>query len=137
VNSAFLYPWSSGRSSDVDAKTVDKLRRSLEEERERLVSEIEEMEREGAENLSDATGENNYRDHMADQGTATFSRELDMGLVGNSKHLLEQVEKALVRLDEGEYGTCQRCGKDISVSRLEAVPAAELCIACKEWEEAS
>lgn len=121
----------------MDAKTRSRLRRSLEDEQQRLVSEIEEMEREGAENVSDATGENNYRDHMADQGTATFSRELDMGLVGNSKHLLEQVEKALVRMDEGEYGTCERCGKDVSVSRLEAVPSAELCIACKEWEEAS
>lgn len=121
----------------MDAKTLSTLRRLLEEERVRLVREIEEMEREGAENLSDATGENNYRDHMADQGTATFTRELDMGLVGNSKHLLEQVEKALARMDEGEYGTCQRCGKDVSVSRLKAVPSAELCIVCKEWEEAS
>lgn len=121
----------------MDARTLSRLRRSLEEEQGRLVSEIEEMEREGAENLSDATGENNYRDHMADQGTATFTRELDMGLVGNSRHLLEQVEKALARMDEGEYGACQRCSKDISVSRLEAVPSAELCIACKEWEEAS
>lgn len=107
----------------------------LEAERERLIGEVEEYEREGRENISDASGENNYRDHMADQGTATFVRELDMTLVDSARERLAQTERALDRLESGGYGVCQRCGEPIAESRLEAVPAAELCIACKEWEE--
>jgi DnaK suppressor protein len=121
----------------VAKKSITRLHKTLEDERGRLAQELEEMERDGHEALSDASGENNYRDHMADQGTATFSRELDMTLVDNTRHLLGQVERALERIDTGEYGSCTRCGKAIAPERLDAVPAAELCIACKEWEEES
>jgi len=100
-----------------------------------LLDEIEEYERDGQENLSEVSGENNYRDHMADQGSATFARELDMTLEDNARQLLTQIEGALERVDTGEYGTCKRCGKPIPVQRLEAVPWADLCVECKEWEE--
>lgn len=119
----------------MDARKRDKFKTSLEEERDRLATEVAEMEEASAENLSDVSGENNYRDHMADQGTATFTRELDMTLFDNTRQLLEQVDKALARVEEGSYGTCTRCSKKISIPRLEAVPSAELCIECKEWEE--
>ena len=111
------------------------LKAALEAERLQLVSEIQEYEREGQKSLSDVSGENNYRDHMADQGTATFGKELDMSLEGNARELLTQVDRALARIDEGVYGKCVRCGKQIPIDRLEAMPAAELCITCKEWEE--
>ena len=121
----------------MNGKLLARLKTTLESERGRLVVEVEEMERAGAENLSEMSGENNYRDHMADQGTATFTRELDMTLVGNTRTMLADVERALARLENGEYGICTRCSEPISDSRIEAVPAAELCITCKEWEEKS
>jgi len=107
----------------------------LESERARLEHEIADLERDSATNLVDSSGENNYRDHMADQGTATFGKELDMSLEGNARELYAQVMRALARIESDTYGTCVRCGKEIPVERLKAVPAAELCIACKEWEE--
>ena len=117
-------------------KTVTKeLRTWLEAEQARLAAEVEEMEEEGREALSDASGENNYRDHMADQGTATFNRELDMTLEENARDALAAVSGALKRMDEGTYGQCQRCGAEIAVDRLRAVPAATLCITCKADEE--
>lgn len=111
------------------------LRRSLEAERDRLIAEIEEYEREDQETLSDVSGENNYRDHMADQGSATFARELDMTLEEQARESLAQIERALGRMDDGTYGTCARCGAAIPPERLEAMPEAELCVACKEREE--
>ena len=119
----------------LDQKTLRVLKDALGVERERLLVEIAEYERDGQETLSDVSGENNYRDHMADQGSATFARELDMTLEGNAKETLEQVDAALARMESGTYGVCIRCEKAIQPERLEAVPAAELCIACKEWEE--
>jgi len=114
---------------------VATLRSALEEERDRLACEIAEYEREGQESQSDVSGENNYRDHMADQGTATFSRELDMTLEEQARESLAQIERALARMEAGTYGTCARCGATIPAERLEAMPEAELCVSCKEREE--
>jgi len=117
------------------ASTVETLRSALEAERGRLFTEIEEYEREGQETLSDVSGENNYRDHMADQGSATFSRELEMTLEEQARESLAQIDRALARIDDGTYGTCARCAAKIPAARLEAMPEAELCLACKEREE--
>jgi RNA polymerase-binding protein DksA len=121
----------------LDTARLEKIRERLQTERERLARELEEMELAGTENQSESSGENNYRDHRADQGTATFERELDMGLVDNTKRLLDEAREALERIDRGEYGECRRCGHDIPAKRIEAAPSAELCIECKEWEERS
>jgi DnaK suppressor protein len=110
-------------------------RTQLEAERDRLLEEIEEYEREGQETLSDVSGENNYRDHMADQGSATFARELDATLEERARESLTQIERALERIEQGTYGICSRCGAPIAAARLEAMPAADLCISCKEREE--
>ncbi len=119
----------------MDKTMRDGLRAHLEAERDRLVSEVEAIDREGHEALSEASGENNYRDHMADQGSATFARELDMTLDDNVREALDAVNHALLRMEEGTYGTCARCGKTISEERLEAIPTATLCITCKSEEE--
>lgn len=118
-----------------DDVIIAELRTALETERARLRDEIAEYERSGAENISDSTGENNYRDHMGDQGSATFAREMDISLEDSSREQLGQVERALERIEEGRYGQCTRCADPIPLDRLRVVPAAELCISCKEWEE--
>ncbi|MDZ4063682.1 MAG: TraR/DksA C4-type zinc finger protein [Coriobacteriia bacterium] len=115
--------------------TKQELRLHLETEQSRLRAEVEEIRREGHEALSEASGENNYRDHMADQGTATFARELDMTLDDNVREALSAVEAALARIDSGLYGTCERCGEKINEERLKAMPTATLCITCKSAEE--
>ena len=118
----------------LDDKTREELRARLEADLVRLEADLAEVELE-RESLSEATGENAYRDHMADQGTATFERDLDMTFEENERDLLEDVRAALARLEAGTYGTCTRCGAQIPAGRLEAVPTASLCIQCKEAEE--
>lgn len=119
----------------MDDRILREIRATLESEHERLQAEVEQIEREGHEALSDASGENNYRDHMADQGSATFSRELDMTLEENARDALSAVHKAIERIEDGTYGTCERCGKPIAPERLQAMPTATLCISCKSAEE--
>jgi DnaK suppressor protein len=120
----------------MNKKQLAILRTRLEEEKARLEEAIAEMEREDRETLSEASGENNYRDHMADQGSATFERELDLTLEENVRVSLGEVNQALERIDQGDYGVCAGCKGGIPKERLEAVPTASLCIACKEAEEA-
>ena len=52
-------------------------------------------------------------------------------------HSLVEVERALGRLSEGSYGTCESCGRGISKARLQAVPSASLCLGCKQKEESA
>jgi DnaK suppressor protein len=118
-----------------DNTELAELRVQLESERARLEAEIAENNLEDRETQSEATGENVYRDHMADQGSATFEREMDMTFLENERDELERVNNAIARLDAGTYGVCQRCGGEIPLGRLEAVPTASLCIQCKEAEE--
>lgn len=115
--------------------TLDSLRKVLDEELGRLEAEVTELDAEERETLSEASGENNYRDHMADQGSATFERELDLTLEDNVRTMLAEVRAAIGRMDAGTYGTCERCGAEIPAERMEAVPTASLCIACKEEDE--
>ncbi|MDZ4177699.1 MAG: TraR/DksA C4-type zinc finger protein [Coriobacteriia bacterium] len=116
-------------------QTIKELRAHLEAEYQRLEAEVATIEREGHEALSEASGENNYRDHMADQGSATFARELDMSIDETVRDAFDAVTKALRRMDEGTYQACERCSQPISIERLEAIPTATLCITCKSAEE--
>ena len=117
-----------------DAK-MTVLRAQLQEEASRLEAIIGEIDRQERESISEATGEHVYRDHMADQGSATFEREFDLTLEENERFELDELRAALKRFDEGTYGTCTRCGTDIPTERLEAVPTARLCMPCKQAEE--
>lgn len=119
----------------MDSKTLERLRAHLEEERAHLEAEVAQMDTEERDSLSEASGENAYRDHMADQGTATFERELDLTLEENVRELLADVLAALKRIEAGTYASCARCDAEIPPERLEAVPTASLCIRCKEAEE--
>ncbi|MEI7814570.1 MAG: TraR/DksA C4-type zinc finger protein [Coriobacteriia bacterium] len=119
----------------LDDKTFSALRLALQEDLARIEADVAELDRHERESQSEASGENVYRDHMADQGSATFERELDMTFEENERDLLGETRAALARMDAGTYGTCERCGAEIPAARLEAVPTASLCIKCKEVEE--
>ena len=114
--------------------TIDtsEFRTLLEQERDRIKSAIDHLHQEHPGNLEDELGEVGGRgsdNHLGDMATATFDRELDEGLEEGAQHTLQQVERALARIDDGTYGTCERCGKPIGEDRLRARPSAALCIA--------
>lgn len=119
----------------MNAQTQMRLTALLEKERLRLEAEVAELEAEDRESLSEASGENAYRDHMADQGSATFERELDMTLEENLREGLKEVRAALGRIEAGTYGKCERCSAEIPDERMEAMPTASLCIVCKSADE--
>jgi DnaK suppressor protein len=61
-----------------------------------------------------------------------YEREMNMALRRRVKRKIDSLEEALTRFEEGTYGICERCGKQISAQRLEAVPQARLCIDCAQ-----
>jgi DnaK suppressor protein len=60
----------------------------------------------------------------------TENDQLVYALEDEAREELNQIRRALQRLDDGSYGQCLRCGVEIAAKRLEAVPFAELCIGC-------
>lgn len=73
--------------------------------------------------------------HLAETATATLGREIDYTLGENSEQVLADIDSALRRIDDGTYGTCVNCGREIPLQRLEAYPAASLCIDCRRSAE--
>jgi DnaK suppressor protein len=73
--------------------------------------------------------------HMADDGTEAFDQAASLALHLNEQALLALVEAALVRMDRGEYGICERCESEIDFARLKAIPHATLCIRCQQIAE--
>ena len=109
----------------------DVARQRLESERTRLEAVVEQIHDEtGDEGTDDAVSElaGGLDQHQADVGTETFEREKDLSILERVEGELADVEHALKRLDEGTYGTCEACGKPIGEERLEAMPAARVCV---------
>ena len=110
---------------------MTEFRTLLEAERERIAAAIAYLHEENPRNIDDEVGEIAGRgtdNHPADMATITFDRELDEGLEEGAQQTLEQINRALGKLDDGSYGTCERCGKPIGEERLRARPWATLCI---------
>jgi RNA polymerase-binding protein DksA len=72
-----------------------------------------------------------FGDGFADAGAATAERTEVLGLVESLKRQLDSVDGALVKLDDGTYGRCATCGKEIGAARMEARPTSILCMDCK------
>ena len=103
----------------------------LLEERERLEQIRASLALEAGEGVSeeDQIGELSLADqHPADVGTETFEREKDLSILERVDGQLADVDHALKRLDDGTYGTCEVCGRDIDEDRLRARPATRFCL---------
>lgn len=79
--------------------------------------------------LSETTGElSSYDNHPADLATETFERGRDMAVDEAFHSRLDDIERALIKIEEGTYGACVICGDPIPYERLIAIPSSELCI---------
>ena len=101
----------------------------LKVEREELQAQLTTIEEDTfAVTQSDMSGDVGLDDESADAGTATFEREKDLSIENNVRDLLQKIERALKRVDDGTYGMCERCGKPIEKARIKALPYVDLCI---------
>ncbi len=109
-----------------DAKKFEKL---LVEERDRLVKGVRQLEEDtlyqpATDNVSDISS-------YAEVGTDSFERETALSIAGTESRQLSEVADALQRIDDGSYGACEGCEKNIPKKRLEVFPAARYCIECQ------
>lgn len=70
-----------------------------------------------------------------DQASSEYDKSFEYRLRDREKFLLRKIEKALQRMEEGEYDLCESCGNPIGKKRLLARPETTYCIICKEEQE--
>ena len=86
----------------------------------------------------EAAGETStYTFHMADQGTDAREKEKAFYFASRDDKYLQQLYKALDRINEGTFGVCRSCEKNIRKKRMEAVPTTTICYDCKKQESES
>ena len=111
---------------EIDAHTV---RAELEANRDALRERVEALAQ--APDLGAAQG---FGKRIGDGTTEAISRLTDIGIGRSLEERLTRTERALAKLDEGTYGTCDACGGPIPPKRLEAMPDSVLCVACASAE---
>lgn len=114
-----------------------KLKNTLLKKREEIIKKVKHIKQEAlGKSQRDASGDlSGYTFHMADVASDNFEREISLDLAASEQELLYQIDDALSRLKDKNFGKCQVCNKDIGMKRLGAVPYAQLCISCQEQEE--
>jgi RNA polymerase-binding protein DksA len=114
---------------------TEHFKQRLLEERRRVSEALNYIHEENRGQLEDDREEIPSDNHPGDMATSTFDRELDATLEGNEERLLQAIDAALQRIEDGTYGICQNCGQPINAERLEALPWTTRCIDCKRREE--
>ena len=114
-------------------------RQQLTDLRNRLRGDVSHLTNEALRQLGgEASGSlSNTPIHMADLGTDNFDQEFTLGLIQNEEQALDEITAALDRLQQGTFGRCEECHKDIPRARLQALPYARYCVECARKLEQS
>jgi DnaK suppressor protein len=126
-------------SSDTTASKTTSAGKFLAEQRAELVAEradyVEAAEslRQEAEMLAEdmEPGDIQFDEESGEGDTLNVERERDLALSAQARAAVDEIDRALAKMDAGTYGICERCGHPIPKARLKALPYAALCVACK------
>jgi len=72
---------------------------------------------------------------IADKAANSYTKEFLFSLSNTERELVNQVDEALLRIDDRRFGVCASCEEEMNLKRLEAVPWARLCISCQQKQE--
>jgi DnaK suppressor protein len=113
----------------MDKRKAKSYRDKLMDRRVGLVGQVQAAEAYSRERDAEATQD------PADMAANAYTKELLMSMSTNDRQLLDSIDAALSRIEEGEYGYCDNCGEAIHEKRLEALPWAQHCVDCQELNE--
>jgi DnaK suppressor protein len=103
--------------------------------RQKLLSWRDELVEESRETISHLQQEVRDVGDEAERATRETENSLELRTRDRYRKLIRKIDKALIRIDEGEYGYCEETGEEIGLDRLEARPIATLCLDAQErWE---
>jgi DnaK suppressor protein len=118
--------------SAVANKFLEAQRKALLEERDTYTRHATDLRAEAEQLAADREPGDVQFDEESGQGdTMNVERERDLALSAQALAAVEDIDRALAKIDAGTYGICERCGQPIPKERLKALPYAALCVACK------
>jgi DnaK suppressor protein len=127
---------AEGRAARAKAAPVDRFleeqRTLLQGERQASLRQAESLQAE-ADQLAEEMepGDTQFDEESGEGGTLNVERERDLALSAQARAAVDEIDRALAKIDAGTYGTCEQCGQPIPKARLKALPYATLCVACK------
>ncbi|MGO1818173.1 MAG: TraR/DksA C4-type zinc finger protein [Senegalia sp. (in: firmicutes)] len=117
----------------MNKEKTEKYKEMLLKEKENIKETISDLKEEFDGSVTNSTGElSSYDNHPADIGTEVFMQEHNMNLTDNQKNIMTKIDIALKNMQEGEYGSCIVCGREIEEERLDILPYTVTCIEHKE-----
>ena len=114
----------------MNKKDLKKIKEILQERREALLQGKESINEQSVVFSTDDLPDE------VDLATSETDQAVNLKLRDRERFLLRKIDKALQKIDAGEYGECESCGDPIGMKRLMARPVTDLCIRCKEEQEA-
>lgn len=117
-----------------DLKKFEKILRMMRDE---VLTEVSQIHKENlGRNLREESGElSGYSTHMADMAGDEAELAMNLRILATEQDILDELDDALNRIEQGTYGVCESCGGKIAKARLTAKPFASLCISCRQRQE--
>lgn len=112
----------------MDSDQLQKFKVQLEQMKLDIISDVEQTR-------ADMTSQNGNIPDPNDRATMESERSFELRLRSREGKLLDKIDEAIARIDDGVYGICDECGEEIRIKRLEARPVAKFCIDCKTRQE--
>ena len=112
----------------MDEQELSQFKKQLESMKVDINSDVEKT-------LTEMTSQTGNIPDPNDRATMESDRSFELRIRGRQRQLMQKVDEALARIEDGTYGICAGCGEEIAVKRLQARPVAKFCIDCKTKQE--
>jgi DnaK suppressor protein len=113
----------------MDKRKVGRYRKQLLAKQEEIRRMVARSEQDGREADIEITQD------LADRAANSYTKEFLFHQSDDNRRILQLIQEALRRAEDGSYGFCVECQQDVQAKRLEAVPWARHCIGCQEKQE--
>ena len=108
----------------LDKKTIERFRKILLKERERIIGDVKQMDESSKE-----MGQDGIQD-IGDEAATIYNKQILLTLNENERMRLRELDETLDRIESGTYGICEECGEPVGLKRLEVRPVAKYCVPC-------
>jgi len=110
-------------------------KKELENFRKLLLQQFKELRDKLSGAVEELSEEPEMMPDLSDRATAETDLHFDLRVKERQQKLIDKINEALKRIDDGSFGICERCEEPIELERLKARPIATLCIDCKTDQE--
>lgn len=112
----------------LSAEQTEKYRRRLRDMRDRMLGEVDNVVESIRQEINSAGNLSTVPIHMADAAPEQLDADIDV--IETERGMLEEIQAALHRIDDGTFGKCVDCGTKIPAGRLQVIPYTPYCVSC-------